>query len=111
MPGPSRAASHSNVSDDCFTDDLSSVNNFQDDPRYCYIKNIEVTLNSSPLDQLSSSANEQECLEAYFKMFYFNGQLNSLFSNNISYDDFKNVKKRVISIGFGIFKDKHPSKI
>lgn len=53
-----------------------------------YIKSIECCLNGVPIDQLEDTANADEALEAYFRMFYFNGQLNSLFTNGLSYDDF-----------------------
>jgi hypothetical protein len=54
-----------------------------------FITNIEVTLNGTPLDQVADKQNEEECMQAYWKLFTNNGQMNSLFSNGISYDDFR----------------------
>jgi hypothetical protein len=48
-----------------------------------YITNIEVTLNGTPLDQVRDKQNEQECMQAYWRLFTFNGQMNSLFTNGI----------------------------
>jgi hypothetical protein len=48
-----------------------------------YITNIEVTLNGTPLDQVLDKQNEQECMQAYWRLFTFNGQMNSLFTNGI----------------------------
>jgi hypothetical protein len=48
-----------------------------------YIKNITVTLNGTPLDQVKDKQNEDECMQAYWRMFTFNGQMNSLFTNGI----------------------------
>ncbi len=48
-----------------------------------YITNIEVTLNGTPLDQVFDKQNEEECMQAYWRLFTFNGQMNSLFTNGI----------------------------
>jgi hypothetical protein len=55
-----------------------------------YIKRIDCQLNTNSLDQVEDKANEDECMQMYWRMFKFNGQLNTLFSNGISYDDFRN---------------------
>ena len=54
-----------------------------------FIKKIEVLLNGSPIDQVEDKQNEDECIQAYWRLFTFNGQMNSLFTNGISYDDFR----------------------
>jgi len=51
-----------------------------------YILNIEVTLNGTPIDQVLDQQNEDECMQAYWRMFTFNGQMNSLFTNGIRND-------------------------
>ncbi len=51
-----------------------------------YITNIEVTLNGTPLDQVMDQQNEEECMQAYWRLFTFNGQMNSLFTNGIRND-------------------------
>jgi hypothetical protein len=48
-----------------------------------YITSIEVTLNGTPLDQVTDKQNEEECMQAYWRLFTFNGQMNSLFTNGI----------------------------
>jgi hypothetical protein len=55
-----------------------------------YIKKIDCQLNTNSLDQVEDKANQDECMQMYWRMFKFNGQLNTLFSNGISYDDFRN---------------------
>ena len=59
------------------------------DDKYVFIRKIEVLLNGTPIDQIEDKQNEDECLQAYWRMFAFNGQINSLFTNGISYDDFR----------------------
>lgn len=54
-----------------------------------FIKNIELLLNSTPIDQIDDQQTEDECLKTYWRMFNSNGQVNSLFSNSISYEDFR----------------------
>jgi hypothetical protein len=48
-----------------------------------FITNITVTLNGTPLDQVADKQNEEECMQAYWRLFTFNGQMNSLFTNGI----------------------------
>ena len=48
-----------------------------------YIRKIEVLLNGSPIDQVEDKQNADECIQAYWRMFTFNGQMNSLFTNGI----------------------------
>ena len=48
-----------------------------------FIKKIEVLLNGSPIDQVEDKQNVDECIQAYWRMFTFNGQMNSLFTNGI----------------------------
>ena len=78
--------STSSDADSIFTEDILT------DPTYktIYIKKIDCQLNSNSLDQVEDKANEDECMQMYWRMFKFNGQLNSLFTNGISYDDFRN---------------------
>ena len=57
-----------------------------------FIKKIEVLLNGSPIDQVEDKQNIDECIQAYWRMFTFNGQMNSLFTNGIR---LKNEIKRI----------------
>ena len=59
------------------------------DDKHVYIRKIEVLLNGTPIDQVEDKQNEDECLQAYWRMFAFNGQINSLFTNGISYEEFR----------------------
>ena len=61
----------------------------KDAEKHVFIRKIEVLLNGTPLDQVEDKENEDECMQAYWRMFAFNGQINSLFTNGISYDDFR----------------------
>lgn len=62
---------------------------FEDDDKFVFIRKIEVLLNGTPIDQVEDKQNEDECIQAYWRMFAFNGQINSLFTNGISYEDFR----------------------
>ena len=53
------------------------------DAKNVFIRKIDVTLNGSPIDQVEDKQNEDECIQAYWRMFTFNGQMNSLFTNGI----------------------------
>ena len=39
--------------------------------------------------QIEDRQTEDECMQAYWKMFTFNGQMNTLVTNGISYSDFR----------------------
>lgn len=75
------------IDSDAFTDDLSVADKTY---KTIYIKKVDCQLNSNSLDQVEDKSNEDECMQMYWRMFKFNGQLNSLFSNGITYDDFRN---------------------
>ena len=59
----------------------------KDDDKHVYIRRIEVLLNGSPIDQVEDKQNDDECMQAYWRMFAFNGQMNSLFSNGIRHNN------------------------
>ena len=40
-------------------------------------------LNGSPIDQVEDKQNADECIQAYWRMFTFNGLMNILFTNGI----------------------------
>ena len=75
---------------DLFTDDLSSIPSLSANKKIIYIKKLDCQINSRSLDQLDDKSDEDQTMQQYFRMSYFTGQLNSLFSNGITYDDFKN---------------------
>ena len=39
--------------------------------------------------QVDDLQTEDECMSSYFRMYYNNGQMNSLYSCGISYDDYR----------------------
>jgi hypothetical protein len=43
---------------------------------------------SQPIDQLESSGTEHDAMNDYFRLFLSNGQMNSLYSSGLSYEDF-----------------------
>ena len=69
------------VLEDCVS--TATTRNVNDTPKTVYIKRIEVLLNGSPIDQVEDKQNEDECIQAYWRLFTFNGQMNSLFTNGI----------------------------
>ena len=69
-----------------YCESQDSVRSFTADPdpdKYVFIRKIEVLLNGSPIDQVEDKQNEDECIQSYWRMFTFNGQMNSLFTNGI----------------------------
>ena len=58
----------------------------QDDEKYVFIRKIEVLLNGSPIDQVEDKQTQDECIQSYWRMFTFNGQMNSLFTNGIRHN-------------------------
>ncbi len=75
----SRRSQYSN-----FTEDESNVSRAE--TKTIFIRKIEVTINGTPVDQVEDKQNEEECMQAYWRMFAFNGQINSLFTNGIRKD-------------------------
>jgi hypothetical protein len=55
-----------------------------------FIKRVDCFLNSIGIDQIEDKQNEDECIQAYWRLFQANGQINSMVTNGISYDDFRN---------------------
>lgn len=88
-PMPSTSSSHSN---EFFTVDDEVFEPPTETTKTVFIKKVECQINSSPLDQLNEEQTKDECLGAYWRMFNSNGLANSLFTNGISYEDFKKVK-------------------
>lgn len=69
--------------------EISDEEDVHDGESNLYIKKIELLLNQTPIDQLSDEATGDECINTFFRMFSTNGQINSLFTNSISYDEFR----------------------
>ena len=63
--------------------DFEDETQIRDEKKFVFIRKIELTLNGSPLDQVEDKQNKDECIQAYWRMFTFNGQMNSLFTNGI----------------------------
>jgi hypothetical protein len=82
-------AAGSAAQSDFFTDDRSSLPT-QDVYKTIYIKKIDCQINSTSIDQVDDKSDVDQTMQQYFRMSYFTGQLNSLFSNGISYEDFRN---------------------
>jgi hypothetical protein len=81
-----------------FTEDLSAESNRNrgasqarlNNEKNVYIKRLDCFLNSVSIDQIEDKQNEDECIQAYWRLFQANGQINSIVTNGISYDDFRN---------------------
>ena len=72
------------VASEIWTDDLGD-----DEEETFFIKHVELTLNGTLIDQIEDSQTEDECMSTFFRLYYNNGQMNSLYSCGISYDDFR----------------------
>ena len=82
----SQSQKPASVASEIWTDDLD------DEEETFYLKNVELTLNGTLIDQIDDSQSEDECMASYFRLYYNNGQMNSLYSCGISYDDFRYTK-------------------
>lgn len=79
----------------CSSRDLEDdFQSFISDPpkvkKSAYIKKIECQINNIPLDQIEDDMTEDEVVQMYWRMFNANGMANTLFTNSITMDDFKN---------------------
>jgi hypothetical protein len=54
-----------------------------------YITKVDCLLNSIPLDAIDDFQSEEQCMQAYWRFFTANGQMNSLFTNSITYEQFR----------------------
>lgn len=70
----------------------------QDDPpdppipttKTIFLRKVECQLNSTPIDQIEDDQTEDECVQSFWRLFATNGLINTIHSNNLDYDDFKN---------------------
>ena len=84
IPKPSAPPFEDSSTDYDYPGPSYSIKDISDeDEKYVFIRKIEVLLNGSPIDQVEDKQTEDECLQAYWRMFAFNGQMNSLFTNGI----------------------------
>jgi hypothetical protein len=102
-PTPTRA------SDDAWTNDTSSSHNFQPVQNFgppspttkpIFLKRVELTINGSPIDMIEDKQTEDECMQMYWRMFKYTGQMNNLATNGISYSDFRYCKNYFDKHGF-----------
>jgi hypothetical protein len=107
LPGSSRRAPHdpSTRLSDIFTEDESvqqslrgsvqeSTPSLRSELRLGSTKTVHLTkiqclLNNAPIDMIEDFQSEDECMQAYWRLFTFNSQMNSLFTNGITYDEFR----------------------
>lgn len=54
-----------------------------------FIQNVDCQFNGNSLDSIVDRSTEDESMQQFWRMYYFNGQLNSLFSNGLTYNDFR----------------------
>jgi hypothetical protein len=76
---------------ECWSEDRdnSERNRIKQDTKTIFIRRIDCLLNANPIDQIEDKQSEDECIQAYFRLFAHNGQMNTLYTNSISYDDFR----------------------
>jgi hypothetical protein len=92
---PSTSGACCAVPSELLTEDRSTASQCQASPKVTatpkkiYLKKIELQLNGQKMDQLEDSLTEDECIQSFWRLSTFNGQMNSLFANSISYNDFR----------------------
>jgi hypothetical protein len=94
---PSTSTQANSHRSDASTEDSSSSRNFQPTHAYqqesttktIFLKRVELTINGSPVDMIEDKQTEDECIQMYWRMFKYTGQMNSLATNGISYSDFR----------------------
>lgn len=90
-PAPSsRTRSQGSFTSDSFHTPNSSFGaKLKKTTKTVFIQKIEVLLNSTPIDQIEDNQTQDECIQSFWRMYAFNGQLNSLHTCGISYDEFR----------------------
>ena len=53
-----------------------------------YIQKVDCQFNGNSIDSIEDKATVDQAMQQFWRMYYFNGQLNSLFSNGLTYSDF-----------------------
>jgi hypothetical protein len=81
--------SHSSRQSDCWTEDRDREARELQVTKTVFIRRIDCLLNANPIDQIEDKQSEDECIQAYYRLFAHNGQMNSLFTNSISYEEFR----------------------
>jgi hypothetical protein len=78
------------LNSDLFTEDLQSE--LTDDPipvkKTIFIQKVDCQFNGNSIDSIEDKASVDQAMQQFWRMYYFNGQLNSLFSNGLTYSDF-----------------------
>lgn len=62
-----------------------------------FLRKLECTLNGNSIDQLVPEATSEDDMESFWRLFYFNNQMNTLISCGLTYEDF------MFGSFFGIF--------
>lgn len=75
-------------SDQSSCSDFSETEVSQDSTKRIFLERLECLLNNDPIDQVNIKATAFDDMEMFWRMYYFNGQYNSLFSCGISYKEF-----------------------
>jgi hypothetical protein len=70
---------------DIFTEDASLTG----ETKTVYIQKVDCQFNGNSLDSIEDKSTEDESMQQFWRLYYFNGQLNSLFSNGLTYNDFR----------------------
>jgi hypothetical protein len=105
IAGPSNQRSTRSIASN-FTEDLSSTNsvrgiitptpvtsprnsNVRQEKKKVYLQKIDCFLNSICIDAIEDRQSQDECIQAFWRLFNANGQLNALNSCGISYAEFR----------------------
>jgi|FrelakmetLWP11LW_1041352.scaffolds.fasta_scaffold19746_1 hypothetical protein len=71
------------LNSDIFTEDLQ-----QESLKKIWIQKIDCQFNGNSIDSIEDNATEDQAMQQFWRMYYFNGQINSLFSSGLTYNDF-----------------------
>ena len=71
---------------DLFTEDLEPE--LSQEKKTIYIQKVDCQFNGNSIDSIEDKATVDQAMQQFWRMYYFNGQLSSLFSNGLTYSDF-----------------------
>jgi hypothetical protein len=70
---------------DLFTEDGEELTS---GTKTVYIQKVDCQFNGNSIDSIEDKATVDQAMQQFWRMYYFNGQISSLFSNGLTYSDF-----------------------
>ena len=74
------------IDEDLFTEDLDDAP--AKELKTVFIQKVDCQFNGNSIDSMEDKATVDQAMQQFWRMYYFNGQINSLFSNGLTYNDF-----------------------